>query len=212
MSPLKALVAGLPGAALIALIGCAPVAPPPSVATEPDPVDHVNAGIYEASDPSNPKLRISLFLSPGHGFILRQVQGGTTRVEYRGRWDSDPDSLRLRVFDVRRPYEAEPSIRTRRFDTLIACPIYQGAAQPLPLLKLGSPQGGPRLVQLGKPAASTGLWEGDLVLQPGKGKAKPAKKPGRAAATTAKTAKGRNSKDTPAAPAAAASAAKPPES
>lgn len=210
MSPLKALVAGLPGAALIALIGCAPVAPPPPAAAAPVPMDHVNAGIYEASDPSHPKLRISLFLSPGHGFILRHVQGKSTLVEYRGRWDSDPDSLRLQVFDVRRPGEIDPALRARRFDTLIACPIYQGAALPLPLLKLGSPKGGPRLVQLGKPAEPPSLWEGDLVLQGGQGKGKKAKKPGRAAA---KAGKGRNGKDTPsAAPAAAASAAMPPES
>ncbi len=86
MPRLETVFSCLLGAALAA---CAPTSKRPAqpVAAAGPAVDYVNAGIYEAADPSDTRLRISLFLSPNHGFILRKTHGGDPLVEYRGEWD-----------------------------------------------------------------------------------------------------------------------------
>jgi hypothetical protein len=170
-----------------------PPAPEP-VAVAPVETDFIKPGIYETPDPSSPRVRIYLYLSPNHGFILRWTQQKESIVEYRGAWSSDPDSLRLQVYDVRRPREDMNVGTAVRLDTLISCPIQQGAAFPVPVLKLAAIKGGNRLVQMAKPE-NGGAWEGDK----GKGKAKGRK----GSRSAAKSGKGRNGKDTPSAAAKA---------
>lgn len=180
----------LQGAIAAALLACAPNRP--SVVSDSAAAveaDYVNAGIYEASDPSNPRLRIRLFLSPSHGFILRKTLGKNPLIEYRGQWKSDPDSLRLQVWDVRRPGLEDSALVAERLDTVIACPIQNGAAQPVPLLRLGSPKGGPRLVQLSKPPETGLAWNGEDSKSRGK------LKKGKQGSSNSR--KGRSAKDTP---------------
>lgn len=207
MSTRETLVAGLMG---LALAACAPTRPAP-VAAAPEPViDPIRPGIYEASDPSRPKLRLSLFLSPGQGFILRKAEGKAVLAEYRGTWSADADSLRLQVRDLRRPYEFLPEHRASRLDSLIACPIQRGVSEVVPLLRLESARSGPRLVQLGKPPPFSEGWEGDLSLE-----AAPKKNGKKAGRTASGPKQGRNTQATPAKPpqpAAAKTAATVPES
>jgi hypothetical protein len=162
----------------------------------PASVDHIKPGIYETPDPSSPRVRIYLYLSPNHGFILRWTEAKQSLVEYRGAWSSDPDSLRLQVYDVRRPREDQNVGAAVRMDTVIACPIQQGASFPVPVLKLAGIKGGNRLVQMAKPDAG-GAWADDKVRSTPKAKGKGKK----GARTAAKAGKARKSKESP--PAAA---------
>lgn len=184
----------LPYLATLALLACAPAPPPPPpVVAEAAPVqlEFIKPGIYETVDPSLPRVRIYLYLSPNHGFILRWTKEKESIVEYRGAWTSDPDSLRLQVYDVRRPREDFNYGRAERMDTTIACPIQHGASFPVPILKLAGIKSGPRLVQMAKPQESGSGWEGDKPARKSKGK-----KTGRTASKPGKPAKGGNGKDT----------------
>lgn len=195
MNPTVRLPIALVSLVFLACAHLAPSPPPQPVAVAvPPPLDHIKPGIYETPDPSSPRVRIYLYLSPNHGFILRWTEARRSIVEYRGAWSSDPDSLRLQVYDVRHPREDLNVGSAVRMDTVIACPIQQGASFPVPILKLAGIKGGNRLVQMGKPESAV-AWEGEK----GRGKAKG--KVAKGTRSAARSGKGRKGKDTP--PAAA---------